>query len=280
MAKMEGSSMEGSLALILKSLVIAVVEGITEFLPISSTGHMILAGHFIGFSGEFAKMFEIVIQLGAILAIVVLYRHKILDSLRHLKPGESGFQFWLAVCVGFVPFGLVAFLFHDVVEERLMTPLPVAAALLVGGILMVLAENRFRNRKGLANVMDVRLRQAILIGLFQCMALWPGFSRSAATIIGGWVAGLGTVAAAEFSFFLALPTMVVASGYSLLKMDMALTGVQWTALALGFVTAFLVALFVVGRFVRFLQTKPMRGFAYYRFALALLILVLALFRVL
>lgn len=268
--------MEGGLVLFLQSMIIAVVEGITEFLPISSTGHMILVGHFIGFSGPFATLFEIFIQLGAILAIVVLYRKKILDSLRQLRPGQPGFRFWTAVVLGFVPFGLMAFLFHDVVEEKLMHPVPVAFALLVGAVLILLAEARFRNREGLEDAMQVPWQKAVLIGVFQCLALWPGFSRSAATIIGGWVVGLSTVAAAEFSFFLALPTMVVASGYSLLKMDFTLNTWEWISLVAGFVTAFFVALFVVERFVKFLKHRPMRGFAWYRLIVGAVILMMAL----
>jgi undecaprenyl-diphosphatase len=267
--------MEGNPILLFQSLLIAVVEGITEFLPVSSTGHMILVGHFIGFSGPFATLFEIVIQLGAILAIVVLYRKKILDSLRQLRPGQAGFWFWFAVMMGFIPFGLVAFLLHDVVEAKLMHPLPVAVALLVGAGMMLAAEAKFRGRKGLDDAMRIPWQKAVLIGLFQCLALWPGFSRSAATIIGGWMVGLTTVAAAEFSFFLALPTMVVASGYSLLKLDFTLTGMEWVSLAAGFLTAFLVALFVVDRFIRFLKHRPMRGFAWYRLVVGLVILLLS-----
>ena len=267
--------MEGNPILLIQSLVIAIVEGITEFLPISSTGHMILVGHFIGFSGPFSTLFEIVIQLGAILAIVVLYRKKLLDSLRQLRPGQPGFKFWFAVAMGFVPFGLVAFLLHDAVESRLMYPVPVAIALLVGAVLMLFAEARYRGREGLEDAMRIPWQKAVLIGLFQCLALWPGFSRSAATIIGGWVVGLTTVAAAEFSFFLALPTMVVATGYSLLKLDFTLTALEWISLAAGFITAFFVALFVVDRFIRFHKHRPMRGFAWYRLAVGVLILVMA-----
>ena len=268
--------MEGNPILLVQSLIIAVVEGITEFLPISSTGHMILVGHFIGFSGPFATLFEIVIQIGAILAIVVLYRKKILDSLRQLRPGQPGFRFWFAVAMGFVPFGLTAFLLHDTVEEHLMFPAPVAVALLVGAVLMLLAERKYRGRDGLEDAMRIPWQKAVVIGLFQCLALWPGFSRSAATIIGGWVVGLTTVAAAEFSFFLALPTMVVATGYSLLKMDFVPTTWEWISLVAGFITAFLVALFVVDRFIRFLKHRPMRGFAFYRLAVGVVILILAL----
>ncbi len=271
--------MGSNLLLFIKAIVIGIVEGVTEFLPISSTGHMIIVGHFIDFKGPFATLFEIVIQLGAILAIVVLYRNKIWDSLKHLKPGDRGFQFWGAVAIGFIPFGLLGFFLHDVIEQYMMFPVPVALALVVGGGWMMLAERRFRGNAVPSEDLRVTWKQAAIIGLFQCLALlWPGFSRSASTIIGGWIVGLTTVAAAEFSFFLALPTMVIASGYSLLKMDFVLSGFEWLTLAAGFLTAFLVALVVVDRFVRFLKQRPMKGFAIYRICVGILILGLALFK--
>ncbi len=273
--------MGDNLLLFIKAVIIGIVEGITEFLPISSTGHMIVVGHFIDFTGPFATLFEIVIQLGAILAIVVLYRGKILDSLKHLKPGDSGFQFWGAVAIGFIPFGLAGFFFHDIIETYMMFPVPVAMALVTGGIWMIFAENRFREKSVPTDSLKVTWKQAAVIGLFQCLALvWPGFSRSASTIIGGWIVGLTTVAAAEFSFFLALPTMVIATGYSLIKMDMSLTGFEWLTLSVGFLTAFLVALVVVERFVRYLKQKPMKGFAIYRICFGVFLLVLALFKLL
>lgn len=293
-----------NLLFFIKAIVIGIVEGITEFLPVSSTGHMILVGHFINFTGPFATLFEIVIQLGAILAIVVLYRRKILDSLRHLKPGDTGFRFWGAVIIAFIPSGLLGLFFHDAIEQYMMFPIPVALALVAGGIWMVFAERRFRKSSAASDQLatlsqentvgsdgpttifksnsgdfSVSWKQAAIIGLFQCLALlWPGFSRSASTIIGGWIVGLTTIAAAEFSFFLALPTMVIATGYSLLKMEISLSAFEWATLAAGFLTAFAVALFVVDRFVHFLKHKPMKGFAYYRIAVGLLILVFALFR--
>lgn len=287
--------MESNLLLFIKAIFIGIVEGITEFLPISSTGHMILVGHFIDFTGPFATLFEIVIQLGAILAIVVLYRDKILESLRHLKPGDSGFRFWGAVIIGFIPSGILGFFFHDAIEQIMMFPIPVALALVVGGILMIAAERKFRKypaasgelsarpqeKPGSSADLAVTWKQAAIIGLFQCLALlWPGFSRSASTIVGGWVVGLTTIAAAEFSFFLALPTMFIATGYSLLKMEISLSVFEWLTLAAGFLTAFVVALFVVEKFIQFLKTKPMKGFAVYRIAVGLLILVFALFRIL
>ncbi|MCR4434354.1 MAG: undecaprenyl-diphosphate phosphatase [Clostridiales bacterium] len=270
-----------NLILVLKAVIIGIVEGITEFLPISSTGHMILVGHFIKFEGDFAKLFEIVIQLGAILAIIVLYKKKIFNSLKSLNPGGMGFKLWSGIILAFIPSGIVALLFYDKIKELLMGPVTVAAALLAGGLWMIYAEKKYRKNKKTLKIEDVSYRQAFIIGLFQCISLlWPGFSRSASTIIGGWIVGLSTGAAAEFSFFLALPTMIIASGYSLLKADMALSGIEVASLVIGFIVSFVVALIVVDRFISFLKKKPMVGFALYRILVGVIILAFALFGIL
>lgn len=270
-----------NLILIVKSIILGVVEGITEFLPISSTGHMIIVGKFINFSGDFAKLFEIVIQLGAILAIVFLFRDKILNSFKSLRPGGEGFKLWSSLILAFIPAGVVGLLFHKKIEEHLMIPVVVAAALLVGGIWMVYAENKYRKNDTITDIDNVGYKRAFIIGCFQCLSiLWPGFSRSAATIIGGWIVGLSSVAAAEFSFFLAIPTMIVATVFSLLKEGAALTMPELVALAIGFVVSFFVALVVVEKFLEFLKTKPMKGFAIYRIILGLIILIFVYFKIL
>jgi undecaprenyl-diphosphatase len=270
-----------NILLLLKSVVMGIVEGITEFLPISSTGHMILVGHFIGFTGDFAQLFEIVIQLGAILGIVVLYRHKILDSLRHLKPGGYGFRLWLGIIIAMIPAAIIGKLFKDNIEKYMMYPIPVALALVVGGLWIIFAEHRYRGNNKIRRIDDVGYFEAFIIGCFQCIAmLWPGFSRSASTIIGGWIVGLSTVAAAEFSFFLAIPTMIAASGYSLLKSNIALSGWEIASLIIGFVVSFLVALVVVKKFINYLKHKPMKYFAYYRIAVGVVILIMGIARVL
>lgn len=266
---------------ILKAILLGIVEGITEFLPISSTGHMIIVGHFIKFEGGFANLFEIVIQLGAILAVIVLFWHRIVNSFKGFKPGSEGFNLWLNVIIAFIPSGIIAVLFHDKVEELLMKPLPVAFSLLVGGIWMIYAENRYRRKYRTSVMEDMDHRQALIIGVFQCLSiLWPGFSRSASTIIGGWIMGLSTSAAADFSFFLAIPTMLAATLYSLLKAKIALSGLEIAALVIGFVVAFIVALIVVDRFISFLKHRKMRVFAVYRIAVSIIIIVMAAFKVL
>lgn len=264
------------LMLIFKSIIIGIVEGFTEFLPISSTGHMIIVGHFINFEGEFAKLFEIVIQLGAILAIVFLFREKILNSFKSLHPKGAGFKLWTGLMLAFVPAGVIGLLLHSKIEEHLMTPSVVAAALLVGGILMIFAENKYRHNNKIMAIEQVGYKQALIIGCFQCLALlWPGFSRSASTIIGGWMVGLSSVAAAEFSFFLAIPTMIIATIYSLLKTSLVLNANEIFSLIIGFIVSFVVALVVVDKFIEFLKKKPMRNFAIYRILVGIVILFMA-----
>ena len=272
--------MDTNILLLLKAIIIGIVEGITEFLPISSTGHMIIVGHFINFEGDFPKLFEIIIQLGAICAIIFLYKNKIFDSLKNLKPRKYGFKLWSTVLTAFIPFGIVAFLFHDTAEKYLMNPLSVSGALLIGGIWMIFAESKYRKNNKTIRLEDVSYKQAVTIGVFQCLSiLWPGFSRSASTIIGGWIVGLSTVAAAEFSFFLALPTMIVASGYSLLKTELVLSNIEILSLVVGFIVSFIVALFVVDKFINYLKQKPMKGFAVYRIIVGVLLLGMTLLNV-
>lgn len=273
--------MNTNIIYILKAILLGIVEGITEFLPISSTGHMIIVGHFIRFEGDFAKLFEIVIQLGAILAIIVLFWRRIINSFRNLKPKREGFNLWLNVIIAFIPSGIIALLFHDKVEELLMKPVPVATSLLVGGIWMIYAENKYRKNYRTARMEQIDRRQAFTIGIFQCLSiLWPGFSRSASTIIGGWIMGLSTPAAADFSFFLAIPTMLAATLYSLLKTKLVLSGLEIAALVIGFVVAFIVALVVVDRFISFLKHRKMRIFAVYRIVISVIILSMAAFKIL
>lgn len=265
-----------NLILIAKAAILGVVEGITEFLPISSTGHMVIVGRFINFSGEFANLFEIVIQLGAILAVVFLFREKILNSFKKLKPQEEGFKLWTSLALAFIPAGITGLLLHKTIEEHLLFPIPVACALFVGGIWMIYAEDKYRKNDTIQDITQVGYKQAFVIGCFQCLSiLWPGFSRSAATIIGGWIMGLSSVAAAEFSFFLAIPTMIIATTYALLKSSLVLKMPEVIALIVGFVISFIVAFIVVAKFIEFLKTKPMKVFAIYRIIIGVLILVLA-----
>jgi undecaprenyl-diphosphatase len=285
--------MLNSLLLLFKSIIMGIVEGVTEFLPISSTGHMIIVGGFIRFSGahgfttEFASLFEVFIQFGAILAIVVLYRKKILESLKTLRPGGFGFKLWTEIILAMVPAGVVMAILmlvkhithYDFLSKTMMQSFPVSIALLVGGIWMIYAERRYRKNETKSHLEKVTYKQALAIGIFQCISiLWPGFSRSASTIIGGWVMGLATPTAAEFSFFLAIPAMFCASAGDLATSKIKLDGIEILALIVGFITAFFVALIVVKKFVEFLKHKPMKGFAIYRIIVGAVLIILALTR--
>ncbi|MCY6485201.1 undecaprenyl-diphosphate phosphatase [Clostridium aestuarii] len=281
-----------NLIFIIKAILIGIVEGITEFIPVSSTGHMIIIGNLIGFKDgvipsylytkEYIDTFEVVIQLGAILAIVVLYWDKIKNSLKNFSPKKpkSGFRFWFNIFIGSIPAGVLGILFHDKIKEKLFNPITVTAALLVGAFWMLYAEKKYRKKYKTRYIEDVNLKQAFLIGCFQCLALWPGMSRSASTIIGAWICGLSTVAAAEFSFFLALPAMVGASGISLLKADIInFNLIQVIALTIGFIVSFVVALIVVDGFISFLKKKPMRIFAMYRILIGIILSILIITKI-
>jgi len=270
------------LVFLFKAIIIAIVEGITEFLPISSTGHMIIIGHFIKFTGEFANFFEVVIQLGAILAIVVLYWRKISDSLKPenlYNVNKSGFKLWFNIAIAFIPAAIIGLIFKKKIDKYLFNTLTVAIAMIVGGLLLFIIENKYRKSNRTRDIKDVKPVQSVKIGIFQCLSLWPGMSRSASTIMGGWISGLSTPVAAEFSFFLAIPTMIAASALDLIKNRPVMTSREVIALIVGFIVAFLVALLVVEKFINFLNKKSLRVFAVYRILLGIILLVLAALKV-
>lgn len=276
--------------LFLKSIIMGIVEGLTEFIPVSSTGHMIIVGQFIdfhkhsGYTPGFVELFEVVIQLGAILAIVVLFRKKILRSLKTLKPGGFGFKLWISLIIAMIPAGIIALvdkkLLGDPISKVMMAPIPVSIALVVGAVWMLFSEKHYRKNDTCVSLENVSYKQALAIGIFQCIAMvWPGFSRSASTIIGGWIMGLATPVAAEFSFFLAIPAMIGASGVDLISFKGDLTGTEIAALIVGFIVSFIVALIVVKKFMDYLKHKPMKNFAYYRLIVGGILIVLSLFGV-
>lgn len=274
------------LIFIFKAIIIAIVEGLTEFIPVSSTGHMILVGSAINFHGEFAKMFEVVIQLGAIIAVVVLYWTKIKDSVIEFlsyvftrgKKGKTGFSFGVNIIIGSIPAGIVGMLFYDKIKS-LFEPSAVIVGFIAGGILLLLIESMLSKVKHQTNNIDkITPIQSLKVGVFQVLSMWPGMSRSASTIMGGWVAGLSTPVAAEFSFFLAIPAMLVSSVKDLFEFNYGIMNeTLWVALILGFIVAFIVALIVMNKFIEFLKKKPMRVFAIYRL-LAGLLLAMLVFR--
>ncbi|MBE6049094.1 MAG: undecaprenyl-diphosphate phosphatase [Clostridium sp.] len=274
--------------LIFKAIIIAIVEGLTEFIPVSSTGHMILAGSAINFKGEFADMFEVVIQLGAILAVVVLYWAKIRDSIIEFfkyiftggKEGKTGFRFGINVIVGSIPAGIVGVLFYKKIKS-LFNGNAVIVGFIVGGILLIVIENIFRKRKGaVKNIDKITPMQSLKVGCFQVLSMWPGMSRSASTIMGGWVAGLSTPIATEFSFFLAIPAMIGSSGKDLFEFDYSVMNTSsWVALIIGFIVAFIVSIVVMDKFVAYLKKRPMRVFAVYRVCAGILLAILVFAKV-
>lgn len=271
-----------SIIFIVQSIILGIVEGITEFLPVSSTGHLVIVQNLIGFKGtnpQYVDMYTYVIQLGAILAVVLLYWAKIKDTLINFFPQKvgyekSGFKFWFMIFIACVPGGVFGILLDDLAEKYLFSPVSVAITLFLGAIWMIYAEKSFRNKKNTKNELNVTPKQAITIGLFQCLAIIPGMSRSASTIIGGWISGLSTVAAAEFSFFLAIPVMVGMSLLKLIKIGgfATLTSLELTSLVTGFIVSFIVAVLVINKFINYLKKKPMKVFAYYRMIFAIIVL--------
>ncbi len=258
----------------IKSIILGIVEGITEFLPISSTGHLIIVNRFVDFTGNFAYLFDIVIQLGAILSVVVYFRSRIFP----FGPGKSGeqkreiFDLWLKALIGVIPALVLGAIFGKYIKEYLFNPRTVAIALIVGGIVLIYLESR-PAKTSIGTIREMSYLKAFFVGLIQCLAMIPGTSRSAATIIGAMSLGASRVVAAEFSFFLAIPTMCAASAYSLLKTDRALTTEQILVLAVGFTVSFIVALLVIAGFMRFISRRDFKPFGYYRIALGIAVLV-------
>ena len=254
------------------AILLGVVEGLTEFLPISSTGHLIVTSRLVSFEGRRAEVFNIFIQLGAILAVVWEYRVRLFAAVRDLPRRAEARGFARSLVVAFLPAAVVGLLVHDFISARLFSPLTVALALIAGALLILLVEAlplRERTERAEATTW----RQALGIGIAQCLALWPGFSRSAATILGGMGAGLNRRASTEFSFFLAIPTMFAATSYDLLKNFDALEPGDLSWLSLSFAVSFLVAWASVRWLLRFVSNHTFRVFAWYRLGFGILILL-------
>jgi undecaprenyl-diphosphatase len=257
--------------LLLKGFFLGIVEGITEFIPVSSTGHLILAGDLVGFDDEKAKVFEIVIQLGAILSVVWIYREKILSVFRGFPDREEDRSLVTNVMIAFLPAAFVGLLTHKAIKAYLFNPVTVAGALVAGGVAILLIE-KMEHKSHVTDVDGISLRQAVATGIAQCLALFPGVSRSGATIMGGLLIGFERKVAVEFSFFLAIPTMFAATGYDLLKSLHALSASDIPLFIVGFITAFFSALVVVKAFIGFVSRHDFSGFAYYRILFGLLVL--------
>lgn len=266
---------------ILKAILFGIVEGITEWLPISSTGHLILLNEFITLkvSDEFYKMFEVVIQLGAILAVIVLFFHKLnpFSPKKDAKQKRRTWELWLKVIVSILPSAVVGILLDDWMEAHLYNYVVVAIALIVYGLAFIYVE---RQHKGHApkikNVYEIDYKTAILIGCFQCLALIPGTSRSGSTILGAIILGVGRSAGAEFSFFMAIPTMLGASALKLLKYllsGVSATGTEIGVLIVGCVVSFLVSLVVIRKLMAYVRKHSFSAFGIYRIGLGVLVLV-------
>ncbi|WP_191832592.1 MULTISPECIES: undecaprenyl-diphosphate phosphatase [Pseudomonas] len=255
----------------LQAVILGVVEGLTEFLPISSTGHQIIVADLINFGGERAMAFNIIIQLGAILAVVWEFRRKIFDVVLGLPKEQQAQRFTANLLIAFMPAVVLGVLFADLIHHYLFNPITVAAALVVGGVIMLWAERRQHVIK-VEQVDDMRWSDALKIGFVQCLAMIPGTSRSGSTIIGGLLFGLSRKAATEFSFFLAMPTMVGAAVYSGYKYRDLFQPGDFPVFAIGFVVSFIFAMIAVRGLLRFIANHSYAMFAWYRIVFGLIIL--------
>lgn len=253
----------------LYAIILAIIEGITEYLPVSSTGHMIIASSFMQIaSDDFTKLFTIVIQLGAILAVVVLYWKRFFQSM----------DFYFKLLVAFLPAVVLGLLFNDLIDELLESPIVVAISLIIGGFILLKVDDWFKsNEEQDDNDMEISYSTALKIGFYQCLAMIPGTSRSGASIVGGMTQKLSRKVAAEFSFFLAVPTMFGATAYKMYKFYKAgfeLSGAQINYLIIGNVIAFIVALIAIKSFIDYLSKKGFKIFGYYRIVLGIVLLII------
>lgn len=282
---------------LLRVIILSIVEGVTEFLPVSSTGHLILVNEFVKLEPDkFANAFNVIIQLGAILSVVVLYFRKLnpwdykktrnyfpknytkLNKqsriyYRLVHPDKNTIDLWKRVIIGVIPAGVLGFLFDDFIDEHLFSPFVVASMLLIWGIGIIVVENKNKREKQprLDNLSLISYKTALLIGFFQVLAMIPGTSRSAATIIGAMLLGLSRSASAEFSFFLAIPTMLGATLLKVVKNVSAFTGYEWILIALGMILSFIVAYIVIKKFISYVQRNDFIIFGKYRIILAIIV---------
>ncbi len=256
--------------LLLKAALLGLVEGATEFIPVSSTGHLIVASHWLGLVDERAKTFDIFIQLGAILAIVWIYRIRLTQTLMRARQDRASRRFVVNLVIAFLPAAIVGLLTHDWIKSRLFNPAVVAVALVLGGVIILLIE-RWSPAPAINDVNDVPSRTALGIGLAQVLSLVPGTSRSGATIMGGYVLGLSRIAATEFSFFLAIPVMLAATTYDLAKSWAVLTPGDIPMFTVGFIVSFVSAVIVVKAFLAYVSGHSFAVFAWYRIIFGLLL---------
>lgn len=261
--------------ILIKAFLLGIVEGLTEFLPISSTGHLILAGDLLDFNDDKAQVFTVAIQLGAILSVCWEYRARLINVARDWGTRRAN-RFVLNLCVAFLPAAILGLLFIKTIKYYLFHPLPVAIALVTGGVLILWAERR-EHRIEVENVDDMNWKHALKIGCAQCLALIPGTSRSGATIIGGLLSGLSRKAAAEFSFFLAIPIMFAATFYDVYKHREFLHSDDLGMFVVGSIAAFISALIAIRGFIRYVSHHDFTLFAWYRIGFGLIVLLTAHF---
>ena len=266
------------IALLVKAAIMGIVEGLTEFLPISSTGHLILVGALLGFDDEKAKVFDIAIQTGAIFAVILVYWQKIRDTVMTLPSSQQARRFALNVLIAFLPAVILGLLFGKVIKAHLFTPVVVASTFIVGGFIILWAERRQQNNPAVARIQEVESMtpvDALKVGLVQCFAMIPGTSRSGATIIGGMLLGLSRKTATDFSFYLAIPTLIGAGGYSLYKERALLSLADAPLFGVGLLFSFISAWLCIRWLLRYIATHNFVGFAYYRIVFGIVVLVTA-----
>lgn len=263
---------------IIKVFILSLVEGLTEFVPVSSTGHMIIVDNFLKLSNnkEFVSAFQIIIQLGAILSVVVYYWKKIFPFSKGNSKEKMMeiIQMWIKIVIAVLPAIVLGLLLDDIIEEKFFNPLTVSIMLVFYGVILVWLESKNEKIEKYKKIKDVPLKVAFGVGLFQCLAMIPGTSRSAATIIGGVLLGLNRVLATEFSFFLAIPTMIGASLLKIVKIGNNLMLNEWCLIGLGFVLSFIIAYLVIKVFMNYIKKHDFKIFGYYRIILGIIMIIL------
>lgn len=261
---------------ILKAVLLGIVQGITEWLPVSSTGHMILVDEFVklNFSPTFISTFLVVIQFGSILAVLLIFFKKLnpFDSSKSKVEKKETLSLWAKVIVAVIPSGIIGILFEEDIDRLFFNSTTVALALIIYGVIMIVIENR-NKKPAVSDFSKVSFKLALGIGLFQCLALIPGTSRSGSTIIGATLLGASRYVAAEFSFFLAIPTMLGASLLKLLKAGFVFSGFEWLVLGVGSVVAFVVSVIVIKFFMDYIKKHDFKAFGYYRIVLGIIVLL-------
>ncbi len=260
--------------LLLKAAILGVVEGLTEFLPVSSTGHLIILGDLLGYNDETSKVFKIVIQLAAILAVCWDYRERLTKMVAGLPSDKPSQRFAAMLFIGFLPAAVLGLMFHSQIKALLFNPITVATALIVGGFVILYVEKRAYHPR-IQSVDEMRWPDALKVGFAQALAMIPGTSRSGATIMGGLIFGLSRKTAAEFSFFLAIPTMFAATAYDLYKNWALLRMEDLPVFAVGFVASFIAAMWAVKSFIKFISNHTFVAFAWYRIVFGLVVLLTA-----